>query len=114
MAIASPTMPSSHELPAWLTSFDPHPWLINGHLQTIIGNFLPRPKLQIPTIAETVEVDPADASRVLCHCHWQPEQVRAHRLTAILLHRLEGSSNSRYIQGIAARAWRAGMNVVRP
>ena len=106
-------MPSSHELPAWLTSFDPHPWLINGHLQTIVGNFLPRPKLRIPTVAETVEVDPVDASRVLCYCHWQPEQVRAHRLTAILLHGLEGSSNSRYIQGIAALAWRAGMNVVR-
>ena len=29
-------------LPAWLTTFEPHPWLTNGHLQTIVGNFLPR------------------------------------------------------------------------
>ena len=50
---------------------------------------------------------------MLCHCHWQPEPVRAARLTAVLVHGLEGSSDSRYMQGIAARAWAAGMNVVR-
>ena len=71
------------------------------------------PPLAFSTIAETVEVDPADGSRVLCHCHWQPESVRAERLTAVLVHGLEGSSDSRYIRGIAARAWAAGMNVVR-
>lgn len=60
-----------------------------------------------------VEVDPADGSRVLCHCHWQPESVRALRLTAVLVHGLEGSSDSRYIQGVTARAWAAGYNVVR-
>ena len=31
----------------------------------------------------------------------------------ILVHGLEGSSESRYIKGIAARAWAAGCNVVR-
>jgi predicted alpha/beta-fold hydrolase len=38
---------------------------------------------------------------------------RTGRLTVILVHGLEGSSDSRYIQGIAARAWAAGCNVVR-
>jgi hypothetical protein len=99
--------------PAWLTSFEPHPWLTNGHLQTIVGNFLPRPAFDLPDMEETVEVDPADGSRVLCHCHWQPEAVRAARLTAVLVHGLNGSSDSRYIRGIAQRAWDAGMNVVR-
>ncbi len=99
--------------PAWLTPFEPHPWLKNRHLQTIVGNYLPRPEFRLPTVAETVEVDPADRSRVLCHCHWQPEPVRAARLTAVLVHGLEGSSDSRYMRGIAARAWAAGMNVVR-
>jgi uncharacterized protein len=99
--------------PAWLTKFVPHPWLANGHLQTIVGNFLPRPAFLLPAVAETVEVDPADGSRVLCHCHWQPEPVRAGRLTAVMLHGLNGSSDSRYIRGIAALAWDAGMNVVR-
>jgi hypothetical protein len=104
----------AHEVPpAWLTKFEPHPWLANGHLQTIVGNFLPRPAFLLPTVAETVEVDPADGSRVLCHCHWQPERVRADRLTAVMVHGLNGSSDSRYIRGIAALAWDAGMNVVR-
>ena len=99
--------------PAWLAPFEPHPWLANGHLQTIAGNFLPRPAFRLSTTPETVEVDAADASRVLCHCHWQPEPERAARITAVLVHGLEGSSDSRYIQGIATRAFAAGMNVVR-
>jgi predicted alpha/beta-fold hydrolase len=110
---ASATPQTPQALPARFTQFEPHPWLFNGHIQTIVGNFLARPALELPTQAETVEVDPADGSRVLCHCHWQPEQVRAERLTAVLLHGLEGSSNSRYIHGIAMRAWAAGMNVIR-
>jgi predicted alpha/beta-fold hydrolase len=85
----------------------------NGHLQTIVGNFLPRPPFELLATAETVEVDPSDLSRVLCYCHWQPEELRAERLTVLLLHGLEGSSDSRYMKGIAARAWSAGMNVVR-
>jgi hypothetical protein len=104
---------TSREVPAWLTAFEPRRWLSNGHLQTIVGNFLRRPPIGFPTTEETVEVDPNDASRVLCHCHWQPEPVRAERLTVVLVHGLEGSSDSRYIKGIAARAWAAGMNVVR-
>ncbi len=97
----------------WLTEFVPQRGLSNGHLQTIVGNFLPRPASHIETIAEEIEVDPLDGSRVLCHCHWQPEQVRAGCLTLIVVHGLEGSSNSRYVQGVAARSWAAGFNVVR-
>ncbi|HEX8711086.1 MAG TPA: alpha/beta fold hydrolase, partial [Terracidiphilus sp.] len=77
------------------------------------GNFLPRRAVRLDEIAETVEVDQADRSRILCHCHWQPVPQRAARLTAVLVHGLEGSSDSRYIRGIAARAWAAGFNVVR-
>jgi predicted alpha/beta-fold hydrolase len=110
---AHPTSESPEELPVWLTSFEPHRWLSNGHLQTIVGNFLPRPAFVLPTVEETVEVDPADSSCVICHCHWQSEPVRAERLTIVLVHGLEGSSDSRYIKGIAVRAWAAGMNVIR-
>ena len=98
---------------AGLRPFVPRRGLGNGHLQTIVGNYLPRPPFPLRSIAETVEVDPADGSRVLCHCDWQPEAVCSARLTVILVHGLEGSSDSRYIQGIAARAWAEGCNVVR-
>ncbi len=99
--------------PEWLTRFEPHRWLRSGHLQTLVGNFLPRPPFRLEAVAEEVETDPADGSRVLCHCHWQPEEVRAGRLTLVLIHGLEGSSDSRYIRGIAARAFAAGFNAVR-
>jgi predicted alpha/beta-fold hydrolase len=97
--------------PGWFSPFEPMRGLTNGHLQTIIGNFLPRPAFRLSSVAEAVEVDPTDGSRVLCHCHWQSEPAR--RLTVVLVHGLEGSSNSQYIQGIAARVWRAGCNVIR-
>ena len=100
------------ELP-WLTDFKPHRGLKSGHLQTIAGNFIPRPPFNLHGIAETVEVDPQDESRVLCHCHWQPEPERAALITLVLVHGLEGSSDSRYVRGIAVRAWAKGMNVIR-
>ncbi|MGA3080580.1 MAG: alpha/beta fold hydrolase [Terracidiphilus sp.] len=98
-------------LPGWLTPFEPRRGLSNCHLQTIVGNFLPRPPFRLAAVSETVEVDPADGSRVLCHCHWQ-EDLTA-QLTVLLVHGLEGSSDSRYMQGIAVRAWEAGWNVIR-
>jgi uncharacterized protein len=96
-----------------LYSFRPRRGLTNGHLQTIVGNYYPRPAFQCPSTSDTVEVDPTDGSRVLCHCNWQPESVRAGQLTVLLVHGLEGSSDSRYIKGIAGRAWAAGCNVIR-
>ena len=97
----------------WLTEFVPRRGLSNGHLQTIVGNFLPRPSFRFPPQIETVVVDPADGSKVLCHCHWQPDAAADDRLTVVLVHGLEGSSESRYIQGLTIRAWNAGCNVVR-
>jgi predicted alpha/beta-fold hydrolase len=104
---------SASRLSGWFTPFEPRRGLSSGHLQTIAGNYLPRPPFRLVPVLETVEVDPADGSSVLCLCHWQPEPVRARRLTLVLVHGLEGSSDSRYIQGITARAWAAGMNVIR-
>ena len=97
----------------WHAPFVPRRWLMNGHVQTIVGNFLPRPEFVEIATPEIIVVDPVDNSRVLCHCNWQPEAMRAERLTVVLVHGLEGSSASRYMQGLAARAWGAGCNVVR-
>jgi predicted alpha/beta-fold hydrolase len=104
---------SAAGLPEWLTGFIPRRGLNNGHLQTIVGNFLPRPAFCVSGLVEPVLVDPTDGSRVLCHCHWQPEPVRSARLTLVLVHGLEGSSDSRYMQGITMRAWASGCNVIR-
>jgi hypothetical protein len=98
-------------LKAGLRPFEPRQGLRNGHLQTIIGNYLRRPPYRTGSTPEAIEVDPADSSRVMCYCDWQTEP--ASRLTVILVHGLEGSSESRYIKGIAGRAWAAGCNVIR-
>jgi predicted alpha/beta-fold hydrolase len=97
--------------------FRPRRFLINGHLQTIAGNYLARiNNLPLPE-DQVVEVSPATAnqiaSQVLCHCHWQPEEVRTTRPTAIIVHGLEGSSESQYVVGNANKLWRAGSNVIR-
>ena len=107
-ALSAPGIPFEGFAP-----FEPRRWLTNGHLQTIVGNFLRRRGSPLVSQPETVLVDPADNSRVLCHCDWQPEAVRADRLTLILVHGLEGSSDSRYIRGLAMRALVSGCNVVR-
>lgn len=100
-------------VPKWLANFAPRRGLSNGHLQTIVGNYYPRQLFSLEAETEKVLVDAADGSCVVCHCHWQAEPVRSSRLTVILVHGLEGSSDSRYIRGIAERAFSAGMNVVR-
>jgi hypothetical protein len=97
----------------WLTPFEPPSWLRGGHAQTLAGNYWRRIPSKIPFEPETVVVDAQDGSRVLCHCHWQADQVRRDRLTILLVHGLEGSSDSQYIRGITALAWNAGCNVIR-
>jgi predicted alpha/beta-fold hydrolase len=50
---------------------------------------------------------------VLCHCHWQPEEIKHKTLTVIIVHGLEGSSDSQYVIGTGSKAWARGWNVVR-
>jgi uncharacterized protein len=102
---------------AALNGFSPRRFLRNGHLQTLAGNFLPR-RLSLPEPERLlVEVEgPVSgygSSFVLCHCHWQPPEVRSGRLTVVIVHGLEGSSSSQYVLGNTARALAAGCNVVR-
>ena len=104
---------STGPIGGWYAPFVPRRGLTNGHAQTLVGNFLPRPRLELPVEPEIVEVDPADGSRVRCDSSWQPEPVRADRLTVVLVHGLEGSSASGYVRGLAGRAWSKGWNVVR-
>ena len=50
--------------PEGYTPFQPRPWLSNGHLQTIFGNFLPRPNRLPASVAQLVEVSPAHGTQI--------------------------------------------------
>ena len=56
-----------------------------------------------------IEVEPG--VKVLCQCHWQND--RKTPLTLVVVHGLEGSSESAYMLGMAKKGLAAGMNVVR-
>ncbi len=61
--------------------------------------------------AEERFVEVGGGAQVLCHCHWLP--ARSDAMTIIIVHGLEGSSDSGYMRGIGVKGLRAGMNVVR-
>jgi predicted alpha/beta-fold hydrolase len=89
--------------------FTPRRPFVGGHAQTLVGNFLPR-RNEMPAPDERL-IQVETEVRLLCHCHWQPDRSRA--TTAIIVHGLEGSTESQYVIGTGSKAWHAGMNVVR-
>jgi len=102
--------------------FRPHRWLRGGHVQTIASFLLPR-RIHLPLAEERlVEVAPVGVTpegvrpevKVRCWCYWQSphKEDRAKALTLIVVHGLEGSSDSQYMLGVARNGLAAGMNVV--
>ncbi len=77
-------------------------------MQTLASYFLTR-RINLPTAEDRlIEVEPN--TKILCKCYWQPDRRAA--LTVIVVHGLEGSSESLYMRGIADKGMAAGMNVV--
>src|SRR6202022_1045775 len=89
-------------------TFLPRRSLRGGHLQTLASYFLTRRIALPPPEERLVEVEAN--TRVLCNCYWQSDRQQA--LTVIVVHGLEGSSDSQYMRGIAEKGIAAGMNVV--
>ncbi len=90
-------------------AFVPRRWLRSADLQTIASQFLPR-RISLPPAEERL-FRVADGVQVRCLCHWQDDA--PNRVTALLVHGLEGSSESVYMVGCTQKALAAGMNVVR-
>ena len=79
-------------------------------MQTIASFLLPR-RVQLPAGEERlVEVEPG--IKIRCWCYWQSEAQRGQALTLIVVHGLEGSSDSQYMLGVGRNGLAAGMNVV--
>ncbi len=91
-------------------SFEVHPLLKNGHVMTVAAAFVPR-RFEIPPAeARLFQVDAE--SRLLGHCHWQPGK-RKDTPALVIVHGLEGSSDSNYMHGVAEKAFHRGFHVVR-
>jgi predicted alpha/beta-fold hydrolase len=93
-----------------METFQPHPLLRNPHAQTVAYTFWPRRFPRLPrSIPREFETEPG--TRIRGQCHWQSRP--RERPTLVLVHGLEGSSESRYMLGIAECAFAAGWNAVR-
>ncbi len=93
-----------------MKEFEPHPWLRNAHVMTIAGTFWRRKFPRLPA-GEMRLFDVEPGTRTRADCHWQKNP--RERATLVLVHGLEGSSESGYILGTAEKAFVAGFNVVR-
>jgi predicted alpha/beta-fold hydrolase len=93
-----------------METFRPHPLLRNPHAQTLACAFWRRkfPRLPRSTPRE-FETEPG--TRIRGDCHWQSRPSECP--TMVLVHGLEGSSESGYIRGLAERAFETGWNAVR-
>src|SRR5260370_32678820 len=93
-----------------MVTFEPHLLLRNPHAQSFASAFWPRrfPRLARSTPRE-FETEPGTSIRGECHWQAAPRE----RPTLVLVHGLEGSSESGYMLGLAERAFVAGWNAVR-
>ena len=69
-------------------------------MQTLASFFLSRRIVLPPPEERLIEVEPG--VKVLCQCHWQED--RQTPLTLVVVHGLEGSSESAYMLGMAKKA----------
>jgi uncharacterized protein len=98
--------------------FKPRRLLRGGHVQTIASFLLPR-RIHLPA-AEERSVAVAPGIQVRCLCYWrfaenegrEGQSARQCAMTLIVVHGLEGSSDSQYMLGVARAGLATGMNVV--
>ncbi len=118
--MGSSQIEGSENQPIRPTGGTPKPWEVRspfrarrflggGHVQTIASFLMPR-RIDLPPAEERL-VEVASDINVRCWCYWQPER-RADAMTLIVVHGLEGSSESQYMTGVARNGLAAGMNVV--
>ena len=96
--------------PNW-REFTPALWLRHPDFMTVLPLCWPRRGLLtgVPNESRLFTTEPH--TQLLGYCHWQHHRTACR--TLVLVHGLEGCSESHYMRGIAAKAYRAGCNVIR-
>jgi len=93
--------------------FKPHRIFASAHAQTLAAYAWPRRRRLSGTLINDEQrlftVD--DGVQVLAQCRWQ-DQRREHA-TVVIWHGMEGSTDSVYMWSTAAKAFKAGFNVIR-
>ncbi|MNX88081.1 putative hydrolase [compost metagenome] len=99
------------------TAFEPHPLFRHPHLQTVIGEVLPRQFasrhaawLAAGRLEQFVL---ADGDRLQAVLHLHPNDPDRSKPVVLHLHGLEGSAEARYQRGMSAKAFAAGFHSVR-
>lgn len=93
-----------------IRAFEPHAWLRSGHAQTIGAAFVPRTFGLAAGEARLFRVDAETQLKGVCH--WQGGR-RRDLPVIVMIHGLEGSSDSNYMRGIADKAFARGFHAVR-
>lgn len=94
---------------AWPT-FRPHLLARSGHAQTLLGAYLPTPRMAYRAERHLVTLD--DGDRVVLHDD-QPPQWRSDDRSALMIHGLAGSHESGYMQRISRRLNARGVRAFR-
>jgi predicted alpha/beta-fold hydrolase len=95
------------------STYIPHRWFAGAHLMTLAPALWSRPHLvRFASTAEKRLFRVSDDTQILAHCHWQKTNVHSCP-TLLVIHGLEGSSESNYARGLAFKALACGMNAMR-
>lgn len=119
-AVAAPTDAAAAQGDALLRAaqFDPPRWLRNGHVQTMLASaglrrwLLRNDRRAVEQGAVEHLLDGGDGVRLQAFVTRQRAQPRARGL-AVLVHGWEGSVQSTYVVGVAARLLESGCDVLR-
>ncbi|MBI4852152.1 MAG: alpha/beta fold hydrolase [Acidobacteria bacterium] len=91
--------------------FIPRPGLSNRHIMTMAGHFISRQFPGIEKISQERLFQVTNEAQMLTHCGWQTQKEKSPLV--IVVHGLEGSSESKYALGTALKAYQSGFNVLR-
>ncbi len=95
---------------AEIPGFVPHPFLRNGHVQTVVGRYCFGSKT--PLASETYEINVDGGDRIVVH-ESIPANWKSGGPLALLVHGLAGCARSPYMIRVAARLHARGVRVVR-